>query len=264
MTLPPSFFARDSDRWIPSVLTRGPWDDRFQHGGPPCSLLAGALAAFGGPDAPPVSRLWFELLRPVPIAPLTVEVAVERAGSTVQRLRGTLSAAGTPHIVARALRIHRRALTIPAAPTPTPWPDPETLPPFEIPFFPNPVGYHRAVELRVARGNWGTTPIRVWARPRVPLIAKERTTPLQALVLLADAQSGMGPPLDPSEFSFVNPDLAVALERPPEGSWFGFDVRSVAGAHGAGLSQSAVRDARGEVARCSQSLVIAPRTSAAP
>jgi hypothetical protein len=45
-------------------------------------------------------------------------------------------------------------------------------------------------------GAWGVTPVGFWTRPRLPLIAGEQTSPLEALMLLADAQSGMGVPLD--------------------------------------------------------------------
>ncbi|MGB1275482.1 MAG: thioesterase family protein, partial [Nannocystaceae bacterium] len=66
-------------------------------------------------------------------------------------------------------------------------------------------------------------------------------------------------PLDPSAFTFVNPDLTVYLERPPQGAWFGFDIRSTASGEGMGLSQSSVRDCEGVVARSAQSLVVATR-----
>src|SRR3954454_13183464 len=32
----------DDDRFVPTGLTRGPWDRRFQHAGPPAALLARA------------------------------------------------------------------------------------------------------------------------------------------------------------------------------------------------------------------------------
>ena len=186
-----------------------------------------------------------------------MEVTPEHTGRTAQRLRATLSVAGTPVATARGLRLRRVPVPVPP-PGDDPWPAPDHGTPLELSFFRHPVGYHTAVEARVVRGAWGRTPICVWARPLVPLVAGQPTTPLERLVTLADAQSGLGVPLDPLAYRFLNPDLTVHLERPPAGEWFGFDIRSTAAEHGAGLAQSAVRDERGWVARTAQTLVVRP------
>ena len=110
----------------------------------------------------------------------------------------------------------------------------------------------------MASGAWGRTPVRFWARPRVPLVAGEVADPLEDAVILADAQSGMGIPIDVRGYTFVNPDLTVAFGRPPEKGWVGLDIRSMAGEGGAGLAQSLLYDARGLFGGCSQSLVVAP------
>jgi len=108
-------------------------------------------------------------------------------------------------------------------------------------------------------GAWGATPIAVWARPRVPLVSGRADLPRERVLVLADAQSGMGVPLDPDVWSFVNPDLTVYFERDPVDGWVGFDIRSTASPAGVGLAQSAIRDAHGFVGRSAQSLFIAPR-----
>ena len=35
-----ALFEPDGDRFVPGVLTRGPWSPGAQHGGPPAALLA--------------------------------------------------------------------------------------------------------------------------------------------------------------------------------------------------------------------------------
>ncbi|MBA2239661.1 MAG: thioesterase family protein, partial [Solirubrobacterales bacterium] len=41
---PEPFFQRDGEGlYVPSELTRVPWDGNAQHGGPPSALLAGVL-----------------------------------------------------------------------------------------------------------------------------------------------------------------------------------------------------------------------------
>ncbi|MBW2529443.1 MAG: thioesterase family protein [Deltaproteobacteria bacterium] len=254
-----AFYLRDGDMLVGTPLTRGPWDDRFQHGGPPAAVLTGALERFEGGEAFALTRMAIELLRPVPIEPLRVAIDSVRGGRSVQRIEASLSAGDQTVAVARGLRVRRAPMvgTVPIAPEP--WPAPNELEDYVFSFFRNEVGYHRAVQLRIAQGAWGITPVGVWARPRVPLVAGEPTSPTQQLMLLADAQSGMGPPLDPQRYSFANPDLTVYFERPPVEGWFGFDIRSVANEVGWGLAQSAVRDAKGMVARSAQSLLVLER-----
>jgi hypothetical protein len=251
-----SFFRADGDRFLATEYTRGPWSAGHQHGGPPAALLAGAIEAAGpNAEAFSVARIWYEILAPIPIGPVTVSVETVHEGRTAQRVRGVLSAGGREVMIARGLRIRRVQLALPERPEPT-WPSLSEGKPFVLPFFDEVIAYHRAIELRHVHGEWGGTPIGFWARPTQALVEGRETRPLERLVLLADAQSGMGLPLDPAVFSFVNPDLSIFLERPPEGEWFGFDIRSVGGAHGSGLSQSALRDARGHLGRSAQTLVI--------
>lgn len=259
----PASDAPDNHDFVATVLTRGPWDNRFQHGGPPCALLAGALAGWGA-DAEDwfLARLTVEMLRPVPIGRCRVEVSPQRLGRAVQRVEAQLSVDGEVVLLARALRIRR--VTLPAeahAPQPParPWPAPADCPVLGLDFFRHEVAYHRGVELRVAHGAWGRTPVGFWTRPRVPLVGGRESTAVERLVTLADAQSGMGVPLDPGRWSFINPDMNVYFERDPAGDWLGFDIRSTTSAHGSGLAQSEVRDLHGVVARSIQTLVVGGR-----
>lgn len=252
-----AFYEPDGDCFLPTVLTRGPWDLRFQHGGPPSALLAGQMVRAAPGFA--LARLAVELLRPVPLAPLQIQLDPGPPGRTVRRLGATLLHEGRPLLVARGLFILRSPQALPPALAPSAWPAPDSRPLHVFSFFQHEEGYHQAIELRTVFGQWGQTPIGFWGRPRVPLIAGSALLPEEAVVTLADAQSGMGPPLDPLRYSFVNPDLTVYLERPPVGSWVGFEVRSGAGPLGAGLAESLLRDEAGLLGRSAQSLVIAER-----
>ncbi|MBX2796810.1 MAG: thioesterase family protein [Myxococcales bacterium] len=246
-----AFYLPDGDDFVATELTRGPWDNRFQHGGPPSALLTDALRA----DGFFLARVTISLLRPVPIAKLSVRTG-DPQGRRAQHVTASLFAGDQLVAEARGLRIRRAPLDVPSPPAPPPWPEPQAAPPHTFTFFRHEVGYHRAVELRVAHGAWGRTPVGFWARVRVPLVAGRTPDPLLQLMVLADAQSGMGVPLDPERYTFANPDLTVYLERDPVGPWFGFDIRSVAGPQGSGLSQSDVRDAQGTMARSAQALLI--------
>ena len=251
-----AFYEPDGDSFVATDHTRGPWHVGYQHGGPPAALLARALFEPGSM----LVRVSVALLRPVPIGRL--RIGVERGGGrTAQRNVARLFADDRVVAEARGLCIREQPVDLPAPAPPDPWPDPTEGAAFEMDFFLHEVGYHRAVDLRVAHGSWGTSPIGMWARPRIPLVAGTDTSPTEQLMILADAQSGMGCPADPRHYTFLNPDLTVYLERPPQprDGWFGFDIRATADRHGFGLAQSEVRDALGICARSAQALVVAAR-----
>ena len=69
------FIPGDEPGWFEaSELAQGPWDPGAQHGGAPAALLAGAIEALPAAEGLQPARLTYELLRPVPIGPLRVEM----------------------------------------------------------------------------------------------------------------------------------------------------------------------------------------------
>ena len=252
---PTAFYLPESDGFVSTVLTRGPWDRSFQHGGPPSALLTTALLE--GVEGMSLARITLEFLRPVPIVTLQVEVEEVTEGRTVRRRKARLLAGERPVLEARALFI--RDQPIRGETFGDPWPAPDSQSPFIFPFFPWTKGYHQAVDVRVLDPPWGKTPVRCWARARVPLIAGRPTLPEAHTLILADAESGMGPPVDPMEWTYVNPDLTVYFGRRPETGWLGLDIRSFAGDSGGGLSEARLRDERGVFGRSSQSLLVQQR-----
>ena len=144
--------------------------------------------------------------------------------------------------------------------------DPRPLPveratPFQFPFFPEPVGYHTAMEIRVASGSWGKGPMAAWMRPRVALVAGETVSPLQRLMIAVDSASGIAVVVEPAHYTFVNADLTVAVHRAPEGEWVCLDAATVVEAHGIGLTRARLWDARGAFGVSLQSCVAERRAT---
>lgn len=257
-----AYFDLDGDLFVPTGLTRGPWSDDHQHGGPPAALIGRALERFEDPErALFVARFQMELLRPIPIRPIAVAVRRVHGGKTVDRVEGTLACDGTVVARALALRIRRRPVETGTGVTTPPHalPAPEELEPFVFPFFRHPVGYHRSVEIRFARGTWGERDVAVWMRALPTTVAGDPSSPLERVLAVVDSQSGVCPPLDPVTHTFLNPDLTVYLERPLVGGWVGMAARSCAQSIGVGLSESGLFDAAGTFGRSAQSLVVAAR-----
>ena len=123
-----------------------------------------------------------------------------------------------------------------------------------------PVAYHAAFDWSWTHGSFEVPgPATVWTRLRVPLVGGETPTPLERLLTMADAASGVSAALDWERWIFINVDLGVHLERPPTGEWMAMDARTRFGDRGAGLCTSVLSDHDGRVGVSTQSLLVAAR-----
>jgi hypothetical protein len=251
-----AFYERDGETFVPSELTRGPWDPGTQHAGPPAALLGRAVEA----DGMLVGRITIEVLRPVPIAPLKVAATVVRPGRNVELVEAVMTGPD-PQPVARAvawrLRIDDGVEALDAGPPP-PGPDAGR----EQPFFPTgqEVGYHTAMDYRFVAGSFTEPgPARVWLRMRQPLVAGERTSPLARVLVAADSGNGVSAALDYRRHLFINTELTVHLLREPAGEWVHLDALTQIGPHGVGLAESVLHDEAGLLGRAAQTLLVRRR-----
>lgn len=258
-----AFFERlAADRYLPTALTRGPWSAQTQHAGPPAALLGRAVQDRpGAREEMRLARITYDILRPVPIRPLTVETRLLRQGRSVELVAASLRPDGEEEVMrATALRIRTEpALPPPVAAGPA-LPGPQAA--REAPFYPVPweTGYHTAMEFRFASGSFlERGPATCWMRMRVPLVAGEEPTPLERVLVAADSGNGVSNELDFAAHLFVNPDLTVHLHRYPVGEWVCLDARTTIDDAGLGMAESALHDERGPIGRGVQSLFVARR-----
>jgi hypothetical protein len=258
---PASFFVADGARFQATELTRGPWSAQHQHAGPPSALLAREIER-ALPAGMSVVRVTVELLKAVPIAAFTVKAQATRAGRKVQWWSAELlDDAGTAVARAHAVAIRTTTVSLPVKgdPVDDPLPSPADSAPYQFKFFTSPVGYHTAMELRLARGTIGRGRIAMWMRMRHPLVAGEAPSPAQRVMIAADSGNGVSAALDPQQFSFVNPDLSVYLHRLPAGEWVCLDARTIPQERGIGLADTRLLDEQGPIGRSVQSLIIEAR-----
>ena len=83
----------------------GPWDPRFQHGGPPSALLGRAMEAVDPRDDVMVARTTIEILGPIPVGELQVQARMVRPGRSVELVEAVLSAEGRDVARASAWRV---------------------------------------------------------------------------------------------------------------------------------------------------------------
>lgn len=256
-----AYTALDARSYRASELTRGPWHPEHQHAGPPTAMVCRALEqAAREHGLTHIARLTANIVRPVPVGDLIVEVMTDYVG----RNAGHFSAhilAGTKD-VGRFTALAQREMPVelpsalPGHPLPGPPRLPEQCPVTDFPFRSARLGYADLVETRTAKGDLWSGPCSVWFRLRHPLLKDETPSGYQRVAVAADSGNGISAVLDFKRYSFVNSDLTINLLRRPAGEWICLEARTWLGAHGGGLAESVLYDTGGLIGRATQSLAV--------
>lgn len=263
MAQPEPVYLPQDGAYRPTGHARGPWDAAAQHGGAPAALLAREFERTDPGAEMLVARITYEFLGAVPLEPLTPAARVVRPGRRFQLLEGELTCGERVVVRARAVRLRRAAIEVPAraaAPGPRA-PGPAEGVPSPFPSAGADEGFHRtAMEIRFVGGTgYGPGPALAWFRFARPLVAGEVPSPLQRVVAAADFGNGVSRVLDFDRHLFVNTDLTVHAEREPAGEWVLLDARTSVHTGGAGVATSTLADETGAFGVAAQTLFVEPR-----
>lgn len=250
--------------FVPSEHARGPWDPEAQHGGAPAALMARAAEALDAPGPMLLTRLTVEFLGAVPMEPLEVHAEVVRPGRRLQLAEVSLSSDGREHCRARAVRVRREPVPVPAGALPVarlPAPAGLTAEQMPVPPHGGEEGFARTgMELRFAAGRFAELgPATAWFRLRMPLVAGEQTSPAQRAIAAADFGNGLAAELRFDTHLFVNTELTVHLFREPVGEWIAVEGRTEHGPEGTAVAASTLHDAGGPIGTAAQALYVAER-----
>lgn len=239
----------------------GPWDPTMQHGSAPSSLVTHIAERIPSPDPMQVVRLTMDLLRPVPVAPLTFETEVLRQGRKIQLVEIRLFAKGI--IVARAtvlrMRIHQPELPDDVAGPAVTLPSPDEGRPLTQKGSRNP--FLAGLTMRGARGDFLTRgPGAIWFKLDREIVEGSPVSQAMRAVVAADFSNGTSSLLDFRAWTFINADLSVNIARPPVGEWILLDAESWLGPNGTGIAAARLADVHGYFGRAIQSLVIERRS----
>jgi hypothetical protein len=253
-----ALFVAERGGFRPTAFALGPWTPEHLHGGPVAGLIAREAQRCEPDDRLRVARLTIELIRPVSLAPISVEARLIRPGRKVQLVEVIARQDGVEVALGRALRIRTADIHLPKAARHV-----------EIPFAPPESGvlmaskglprtfHSEGAELRFVEGAYESPgPARVWVRLRVPVLAGERLSPLERVATAADFGNGVSSPLSYGDWLFINPDLTIHVSRLPMGEWVGLESRTLAEPQGIGISESRLWDEQGPIGRSIQSLLI--------
>jgi len=264
-SLPASaYLPAGEGRWRSTELTRGPWNPQHQHAGPPIALVARQIQRAAQPlGLTHIARLTANLLRPIPLAELSVAVQTDYAGRNVAHFSATLSSQDKE--VARFTAVLQREAELalpqglPGHPLPRAPQPPESSPPAKFPFGQKSIGYPDLVECRVANGVFFRGPCAIWFRLRRPLLEGEAPEPIERVAVAADSGNGISSILDFRRYLFLNSDLTINLLRRAEGEWICIEARTLVGPASNGLAEARIYDAQGLIGRSTQSLTLRPR-----
>jgi hypothetical protein len=259
-------FRQDGSRFAATELARGPWDPGSCHGGAPSALLAALVDEAPALAPMQVVRLTYDILRPVPLAPVDASVRIVREGKRVQVVEADLTSPdGTELVRCRALRLRTGEVDVPAGADeddPAPTPDPQRAA-REVERVGEAwgTGFWTAVEVRALAGTilGAPGPGTAWFRLGVAIAEEVPTTPIARVAAASDFGNGLAPPLPIDRFLYLNPDLTVDVHRLPVGEWVALDARSVARGTGVGLTTSRLFDEEGRIGTALQSLFVEGR-----
>lgn len=240
----------------------GPWDPNLQHGGAPASLIAWAVERIPTPAPMQVTRMTFDFLRPIPVAPLEINIDVQREGRKIQVCNVTLLHEGVACVRARVLRIRQTDLELPEhiADEPIEVPGPDAGTEEEPLFTAGRPSFSDGVTLRSVRGAFRQPgPSAIWFRAHRLIIEGQAITPLMRAAMTSDFCNGTSSALSFDEWTFINADLTISLARMPVGEWILLDAQTWLGDRGAGLAFAKLGDERGYFGRAIQSLVVDKR-----
>jgi hypothetical protein len=193
------------------------------------------------------------MMRPVPVAPLTIESEVLREGRKIQLVSVRLLASGTEVVRAMALRVRRLAQALLSAAFCPPLDmrgpevgrDPATAGMGETPFLSD-------ISMRVAKGSFRLSgPAAMWYRAERPIV--------EGAAIAADFCNGTSSVLDFKEWTFINGDLTLSLAREPVGDWILLDAETWAGPDSIGLAAARLADRDGYFGRAVQSVLFEKR-----
>lgn len=248
--------------WIsPTDFARGPWDPDACHAGPPTAMIARALER--ALPTMQLVRVTVALTKPIPLAGFHIAAEVTRAGRTVGGTSAVLyDGDGAVRVTATGLHMvvaDQPVLGAGLDNSGVVWPRLSDAVAGTFPLgrpIHGLVGFRDAVTVRYPPGEDiepGATTL--WMST-IGLLPDEEPSAFQRICPLSDCGNAFSRHQDPDTMGFVNPDLSIALHRPPEGDWLGMRSVSQWQPSGIGLAVSSLFDDHGSVGTAVQTMLL--------
>ncbi|MGE0385555.1 MAG: thioesterase family protein [Gammaproteobacteria bacterium] len=257
-----ALYRRDGESFVPEPNAAGPWDAGLQAGGSMAALLAHAAEAVPTPCEMVPVRTTIDLMRPAPMAPTQARTQVLREGRKLQLLRAELVQGD--RVLASATVLRLRAGDNPAdrnAPPPTP----PALAPEAGELMDDKVRARNpmlmALEMRFVTPDFRQPgPATAWVRLLHPIVAGCANTPYMQVAICADLGAGMSSIVGFRDWTRINADVSIHLNRLPRGAWLAVDARTESTGNGIGQVLCTLFDREGHIGWTHQSVLIERRS----
>ena len=263
-----AFFTDDGDSYVPGTTTGGPWGQTM--GGQIVGgLLGWALDRHSDDDLQP-ARLTVDLLRPVPIAPVSIETSIQREGRRIKLVDAVLLQNG--QVVARASALFLRRSAEPEGQV---WSAPVAIPPLpvksgpletEVPFD---IWTYSATSRTGSAGmpplEWEQPGVQkfAWTRMFRPMVAGHPLTPFTRAAFAGDIISSLTH-WSTAGLRYINADYTVAISRLPKGEYIGLAAQSYYGNDGVGAGAATLFDSAGPIGTGTALALAQPRGAFQP
>jgi acyl-coenzyme A thioesterase PaaI-like protein len=255
-----SMFIADGEDFQPTQWAVGPWSADLLQGSAYGALLVRALERSGAPGMV-LSRLSFDLWRPVTRERIAPSVTVLREGRKARTVEASLAQGGKPVARCTAVYLKMDPASTPRRSDGTPPPiRPEAGQPIPAvaknwsPFF-------TGVDTRAVEGDLlKPGPAACWFNLERPLLPGEDNSALVHAVSAADLCSGISAVVNLKEVTFVNADLTVVFWRQPRAPWILLAAETRVGDQGTGVARGTLSDLDGAFGACEQTLIFERRS----
>jgi hypothetical protein len=249
--LPPAYFLRDGDTYVPTSMAQGPWGSSIS-GNFVGGLLGHAIeSAIDDSDLQP-ARLTVDLLRPAAMAPVRFRTSILRQGKRLTLVDAEITQ--SDKVVARASGLFLRKGEQPPG---TVWTSPVAMPPLPLesnsPSSSKPLfiwAYGKDPE--VAGASFDLTqwqhdgPKFVWVRDVKPLVDGEPLSAFTRAAMAGDVASSLTH-FGTEGLYFINADYTLSLSRLPEGPDIGLVALTHSSHAGVATGTAALFDHHGQI-----------------
>jgi hypothetical protein len=239
------FFTRDGDRFVPTPISRGPWDQTSLHGRVVIGLLGREIERrHGDPEFMP-ARLTVDMYRLPDLSPVEVVTRVVREGRRIRVIDAEFISAGKS--MARATcqllrRTHNPDGNIWSRPA---WgaPLPADIPPPDD----SRGSLGGMWTIRPISGAMGTLGSRrLWMSEVRDLVEGDPLTPFARVAVGCDFASPFANAGDKG-LAYINSDVTLYLHRLPATPWVGYEVVNHAATDGVAIGECYLHDELGPI-----------------
>lgn len=242
MSVSEAMFTCQDRAYLPGDRARGPWSVESLHGGPVAGLLTHAIESQRDDDRFLVSRIAFDLMRPVPVSPLRLSTRLARAGRRVRYVDASISAGDETVARASAVMMRRNTQDRDTVTTLRPERHPhwsELAPRAWMDLPSKNQHFTNGVEVRLVGQPYTGQLMATWIKIPYELLPDRPLTPLERVGTISDFTNGMGimsrdGPMRP----LINCEITLHLFRNPLSEWL--CLQCVARGESEGLATSNV------------------------